>query len=84
MKIGPLQLFTRTSRPESCAGLAWHNPRSITWRWALWVSRSEKRSFQIWPYHTNDGWQCIVILPFLRLDWLQQKPMWRHEHYDTA
>lgn len=55
MCIGPLSLFHRTNNRVLFNIAAWHNPRSITWRWIFSVY-FRRPTFQPHFYaHSNRG-----------------------------
>jgi hypothetical protein len=74
-----LTLWAKTNIPYSRV-IAYHHPNSITWRWSLWISLNKRLLPYITPYRTNNGLQIVAqLLPFLRVDLLQQQHMWRTE-----
>jgi hypothetical protein len=76
MRLGGLYFWERTNMPGRRI-FAWHDPRSITWRWCLGVSLCRERPFGFWPDRQDNGLQWVARLPGLRVDFNQQPSMWR-------
>lgn len=78
MRIGPLYLWSRTNIPGSRI-IAWHSPRSITWRWSLLFSwdAGTRILARFAPYPHKDGLQWWLKLWPVRVNFFQQRSMWR-------
>ena len=85
MKFGSLSILTKTNDPYTRIVVAWHNPKSITWLWALSFHKfkaDEKRSGFAWSSSPhNCGRNSSFRVPFIGLIYFnQQKPMWRKDY----
>lgn len=76
MRLGGFYLWERTNVPSRRI-FAWHNPRSLTWRWIVGVSLRRRGPLGFWSYRDNNGLQWVAHLPGLRIDFNQQPSMWR-------
>lgn len=83
MKIGHLYLFQyvrgngTVTRDWMIA--AWHNPRSLTWRWVLsWYSFNESCRRGVSFLRLNTGWMWVANIPCVGHFHLQtQYSVWR-------
>ena len=85
MKIGGLSILTKTSAPYTRTVVAWHNPKSITWLWALSFHKfkaDEKRTGFSWysSPHNSVRNSCLRIPHIGLIYFNQQKPMWRKDY----
>jgi len=74
-----LMFFKKTNVKNSGYVLvSWHNPKSITWRWAIWWRWSKNLSVKWWRGPNGHAF-LIVSSPLTgTFDFRLQPHMWRH------
>jgi hypothetical protein len=81
--IRGLTLFGRTNESNRWIIAAWHNPRSITWRWLLsfgWAPT--QRQFNFHRFKINTGLSFDIHVPFV--GWFAfrtQRSMFMHKSW---
>jgi hypothetical protein len=78
MRIGGFSLFSRTSSRRVFNIASWHNPKSLTWRWLLYVSFTGwNRHVRLGFYRVGNRGQLMGLnLPFVSVSFQTQEPMW--------
>lgn len=92
-----LKLLQRTNSPRSFNLAAYHSPHSLTWSWILsahfdgiWryppppLATRKGLRFGFHPYRTNGGWQWVLALPFVTVQWHRQREMWFRDMFYRA